>query len=197
MTADHANDKRVLRQVLIWNVGLFAGLGVAGWLADSSALLANAVDNGADAAVYLLSYIAVERRPAWKRGAAMASAVTLLLFAIAVMLDVGRRWIYGAEPVGPVMMSLAVVAAGINYWCLVLLRRLRSSDVNIKAAETFSLNDFLSNGGVIVAGALVLWLGSSWPDLVAGALIALMAFAGGIDILSDVRKDRRTEDELK
>lgn len=192
MTAEFASHKRILRQVLLWNLGLFVGLGVAGWMADSSALLANALDNGSDAAVYLLSYIAIDRRPAWKRGAASVSGVMLLLFAAAVMADVVRRWLYGAEPLGPVMMVLALVAAAINMWCLVLLRRIRSDDVNMKAAETFSLNDFISNGGVIVAGGLVLWLGTSWPDLVAGALIAAVAFKGGIEILKSVREDRQS-----
>ena len=100
---------------------------------------------------------------------------------------------YGAEPLGPVMIGLAVVAASINLWCLVLLRRTRSDDVNMKAAETFSFNDFISNGGVIVAGVLVLWLGTSWPDLLAGALIAAVAFKGGIEILQSVREDKRSK----
>ena len=193
MTQDLARQKNVLRQVLLWNLALFAGLGVAGWVADSSALLANAVDNGSDAAVYLLSYLAIDRRPVWKRGAATVSGIMLLIFAVAVLADVVRRWMYGAEPLGPVMIGLAVAAAAINLWCLVLLRRIRSEDVNMKAAETFSFNDFISNGGVIVAGGLVLWLGTSWPDLVAGALIAAVAFKGGIEILRNVREDKRSD----
>ena len=193
MMKDSAQQKNVLRQVLLWNLALFAGLGVAGWVADSSALLANAVDNGSDAAVYLLSYLAIDRRPVWKRGAATVSGIMLLIFAVAVLADVVRRWMYGAEPLGPVMIGLAVAAAAINLWCLVLLRRIRSEDVNMKAAETFSFNDFISNGGVIVAGGLVLWLGTSWPDLVAGALIAAVAFKGGIEILRSVREDKRSD----
>ena len=193
MTQDLARQKNVLRQVLLWNLALFAGLGVAGWVADSSALLANAVDNGSDAAVYLLSYLAIDRRPVWKRGAATVSGIMLLIFAVAVLADVVRRWMYGAEPLGPVMIGLAVAAAAINLWCLVLLRRIRSEEVNMKAAETFSFNDFISNGGVIVAGGLVLWLGTSWPDLVAGALIAAVAFKGGIEILRSVREDKRSD----
>ena len=193
MTPNLARQRSVLRQVLLWNLALFAGLGVAGWVADSSALLANALDNGSDAAVYLLSYLALERRPAWKRGAANVSGVLLLIFAGMVLADVVRRWMYGVEPLGPVMIGLALVAGAINLWCLVLLRRLRSDDVNMKAAETFSFNDFISNGGVVVAGVLVLWLGSSWPDLVAGALIAAVAFKGGIEILQSVRENKRSD----
>ncbi|KAF1705134.1 RND transporter [Pseudoxanthomonas kaohsiungensis] len=177
--------------MLLWNLGLFGGLGVAGWVADSSALTANAVDNASDAAVYLISYLAIDRQPAWKRWAAMLSGIMLLLFACFVLADVVRRWLGDAEPVGMTMMVLALVAAGINLWCLVLLRRVQSNDVNMQAAETFSFNDFISNGGVLIAGGLVLWIGSPWPDLVAGALIALVAIVGGIGILRSVRADKK------
>ena len=194
MKSDLTHQKTVLLQVLLWNLALFVGLGVVGWMADSSALLANALDNGSDAAVYLLSYLAIDRRPAWKRSTAAASGVMLLLFAIVVIADVFRRWTYGAEPLGPVMMVMALVAGAINLWCLALLRRIRSGDINLKAAETFSFNDFISNGGVIVAGALVLWLGSSWPDLVVGALIATVALKGGVEILKNVREDRKSRE---
>lgn len=194
MKSDLTHQKTVLLQVLLWNLALFVGLGVVGWLADSSALLANALDNGSDAAVYLLSYLAIDRRSAWKRSAATVSGVMLLLFAIVVIADVFRRWTYGAEPLGPAMMVMALMAGAINLWCLALLRRVRSSDINLKAAETFSFNDFISNGGVIVAGGLVLWLGSSWPDLVVGALIATVALKGGVEILKNVREDRKSRE---
>ena len=183
--------KRVLRQVMLWNLGLLAGLGFAGWMADSSALMANAIDNGSDAAVYLLSYMAVDRASAWKRRAATISGVMLLLFACFVLADVVRRWLYGAEPMGPAMMVLALIAAAINLWCLKLLRRVRSTDVNMQAAETFSFNDFISNGGVLIAGAMVLWTGASWPDLVAGTLIAGVATVGGVGILRSVWADKQ------
>lgn len=191
MSDDPAWQKSILRQVLLWNLGLFVGLGVAGWVADSSALMANAVDNASDAAVYLISYLAIDRQPAWKRWAAMLSGIMLLLFACFVLADVVRRWLGDAEPVGLTMMVLALVAAGINLWCLVLLRRIQSDDVNMQAAETFSFNDFISNGGVLIAGGLVLWIGSPWPDLIAGALIALVAIVGGIGILRSVRADKK------
>ena len=61
----------------------------------------------------------------------------------------------------------------------------------MQAAETFSFNDFISNGGVLIAGGLVLWIGSPWPDLIAGALIALVAIVGGIGILRSVRADKK------
>ena len=178
----------MLLQVLALNALLFVGLGVAGLIADSSALMANAIDNASDAAVYLLSFLAVGRSVKWKSTAATASGVLLLLFAAGVLIDVVRRSLIGAEPFGPTMMVMALIAACVNLWCLVLLKKVRSQDVNMKAAETFSFNDFISNGGVIVAGLLVLWLGQAWPDLVVGALVAFVAAKGAFEILSDVRE---------
>lgn len=188
-SAQDQRQRRTLLLVLALNFGLFLALGVAGWLADSSALLANAADNASDSAVYLISFLAVGRAPRWKRTAATLSGVLLLLFAIGVMADVGRRWLMGTEPIGPTMMVMALAAALVNLWCLKLLRQLDSDDVNMRAAETFSFNDFVSNGGILVAGGLVLWLGQAWPDLIVGGLVALMAAKGAFDILSDVKDE--------
>jgi cobalt-zinc-cadmium efflux system protein len=188
-SAQDQRQRRTLLLVLALNFGLFLALGVAGWLADSSALLANAADNASDSAVYLISFLAVGRAPRWKKTAATLSGVLLLLFAFGVLADVGRRWLMGTEPIGPTMMVMALAAALVNLWCLKLLRNVDGDDVNMRAAETFSFNDFVSNGGILVAGGLVLWLGQAWPDLIVGALVALMAAMGAFEILSDVRDE--------
>ena len=184
-TSEDGQQRKTLLTVLILNALLFAVLGVGGLMADSSALMANAVDNGSDAAVYLISFLAVGRAAQWKRRAARASGIMLLIFAVGVLIDAGRRWWFGAEPVGWTMMALALVAAGVNLVCLLLLRRSQTDDVNMRAAETFSLNDFASNGGILVAGGLVMWLDRAWPDLAVGVLVAIIAAKGGLEILRD------------
>ena len=191
MTARVQTDRqqrRTLLTVLALNAGLAGVLGVGGVTADSSALLANAVDNASDAAVYLISFLAIGRAGSWKRGAARLSGIMLLIFAAGVLLDAGRRFLVGTEPIGPTMMGLAVVAAVVNLICLHLIRRQKSGDVNMKAAETFSFNDFASNGGILVAGGLVMWLDQAWPDLVVGVLVAAIAAKGGVEILRDAAR---------
>lgn len=188
---DDRQQRRTLLTVLGLNAGLAAALGIGGVSADSSALLANALDNASDAAVYLISFLAIGRAGTWKRGAARASGIMLLVFAVGVLVDAVRRVITGTEPIGPTMMALALVAAVVNLICLQLIRRQHSGDVNMKAAETFSLNDFASNGGILVAGGLVMWLDQSWPDLLVGVLVAAIAAKGGFDILRDARLARR------
>ena len=85
MSEAHATEqvqRRTLLVVLFLNALLFVGLGFGGLAADSSALLANAVDNGSDAAVYLISFLAVGRALIWKTRAARASGIMLLIFAV-------------------------------------------------------------------------------------------------------------------
>lgn len=179
------SKRRVLWIVLALNVAIAAGFFATGILGDSSALIANGLDNSSDALVYAISLLALSRPPTWKRGAARLSGVMLLVFAVGVLLDVGRRYLSGSEPIGTAMMIMAIIAAAVNLQSLFLLKRLRGKDVNLRAAETFSFNDFISNGGILVGGGLVLWTGQNWPDLIVGIGVAGIAIYGGIDILRD------------
>lgn len=179
-------DKRAtLWIVLVLNVALALGLFATGYFSDSSALIANGLDNSSDAIVYAISLVAIGRAASWKRGAARFSGAMLLVFAAGVIVEAGRRYFTGSEPIGLTMMLMALVAAGVNFLCLVLLNRLRQKDVNLRAATTFSFNDFISNGGILVGGGLVLWTGKNWPDLAVAVGIAAVAIKGGIDILRD------------
>lgn len=189
------DERRTLWIVLLLNAAIAAGFFATGLIADSSALIANGVDNLSDTAVYALSLVALSHGSTWKTRAAMASGIMLLIFAAGILLDVGRRFIQGSEPIGPTMMVMSAVAGVVNYVCLRLLQRLKNPDVNLRAATTFSFNDFISNGGILMAGALVLWLGKNWPDLVVGLATALIAIKGGIEILRDARAETGTKEK--
>ncbi|NIJ18310.1 cation transporter [Sphingobium vermicomposti] len=198
MTAPDAKvsaERRTLWIVLLLNAAIAAGFFVTGLIGDSSALIANGVDNLSDTAVYALSLIALNHGPTWKTRAATMSGVMLLIFAVGILIDVGRRYIQGSDPIGPTMMVMSAIAAVVNYACLRLLQRLKQPDVNLRAATTFSFNDFISNGGILIAGALVLWLGTNWPDLLVGLATALIAIKGGIEILRDARAETKTNAE--
>lgn len=184
-----SDERRTLWIVLLLNAAIAAGFFATGLIGDSSALIANGVDNLSDTAVYALSLIALSHGQTWKTRAATASGVMLLLFAVGILLDVGRRYIQGSEPIGPTMMVMSAIAGVVNYICLRLLQRLKQKDVNLRAATTFSFNDFISNGGILIAGVLVLWLGTNWPDLLVGLATAVIAVKGGIEILRDAHAE--------
>lgn len=190
-----ARKRKTLWVVLGLNVVLAAGFFATGVIASSSALIANGLDNSSDAIVYAISLFALGRGSAWKRGAARASGVLLLVFAVGVLLDAWRRYIIDSEPIGTTMMVMAVIAGVINLWSLLLLKQLKQPDVNLRAATTFSFNDFISNAGILVGGALVLWLGQNWPDLIVAVGIAAVAFIGSIEILRDAHLEAEQEGE--
>ena len=87
-----AEQRRVLRIVLVLNLVLAASLAVTGILADSNGALANALDNASDATVYAVSLFAVGRSPYWKRMAAACSGLLLLVFALGVVADAVHRF---------------------------------------------------------------------------------------------------------
>lgn len=195
--AKNSKQRRVLLIVLALNLVLVVALVITGVLADSSGLIANAVDNGSDVLVYAISLFAVGRPVRWKRIAAIFSGVMLLLFGIGVLGDTARRFLTGSEPIGLTMMAMAVIAAIINLICLKLLMGLGEKDVNLHAAETFSANDFISNGGILVAGVLVAWLGQSWPDLLVGLGVVAVAAKGGFDILREALQKNPSDEDAK
>jgi cation diffusion facilitator family transporter len=190
-----SDERRTLWIVLLLNAAIAAGFFATGLIGDSSALIANGVDNLSDTAVYGLSLVALSHGRMWKTRAAMASGVMLLIFAGGILIDVGRRYVQGSDPIGPTMMVMSAVAGVVNYICLRLLQKLKQPDVNLRAATTFSFNDFISNGGILIAGALVLWLGTNWPDLLVGLATALIAIKGGIEILRDARAETKNNAE--
>lgn len=184
-----ADKRKTLWLVLALNVAIAAGFFVTAFLGGSNALLANGVDNSSDAVVYALSLWALTRSRRWKRGAARFSGVMLLIFAAGVMADAVQRYLNGSTPGGALMIGMAIVAAVVNLWCLRLLNKLNNKDVNLRAATTFSFNDFVSNGGIVLAGIAVMLTGANWPDLIVGIAVACIAVYGGIEILRDAHKD--------
>lgn len=182
-------ERRTLWIVLALNAGLSIAFFATGAFGDSSALIANGLDNLSDSLVYAISLLALSRSSKWKRGAANVSGGLLILFAAGILYDAWQRYIGGSEPLGSIMIAMAIIAALINAYCVWLLAQLRDPDVNIRAANTFSLNDFASNLGIVVAGVLVAWLGTNWPDLVVGVMVAGIALWGGVEILRDAHEE--------
>ena len=80
-------------------------------------------------------------------------------------------------------MSFRLVALVANVLCLVLITQHREGGVHMKASWIFSANDVIANLGVILAGGLVAWSGSRYPDLVIGFIIAGIVLNGARRIL--------------
>jgi len=181
--ANSASHRRVLWIVLWLNLALFAGEFGAGWWADSSALQADSLDGLGDALVYALSLAVAAQSLRRRAGAALFKGALQAVFGVAVLAEVVRRSLLGAEPLAPAMMLAACVAFALNLVCFRLLMRFRGDDINMRSVWLCSRNDLVNNAGVLVAGALVGVTRSRWPDLLIGALVALLFLHTAMQVL--------------
>ncbi|GHV39808.1 transporter [Spirochaetia bacterium] len=180
---DTAN-KKLLWAVLIINFSMFVIGVTSGFIARSMGLVADSLDELADAFVYGLSIYAIAGTLIVKKRIACISGILQLLLAIAGFVEVIRRFI-GQEilPNPIIMMAISVVALIANTASLLLLNKTKGQEVNIKASKIFTSNDVIVNIGVIAAGVLVLLLGSKIPDLVIGAVVFTVVLRGSISII--------------
>lgn len=178
-----ADEAATLRLLLAINAAMFVVEIAAGWIAQSTGLIADSLDMFADAAVYGVSLYAVGKAASVKAVAARMSGYLQLLLALGALFEVARRLVVGSEPASGVMMSIALLALLANASCMALIAKHRKGGVHMRASWIFSTNDVIANAGVIAAGALVAWTGSALPDLVVGTAIALVVLSGAVRIL--------------
>ena len=182
------SESRVLIALLVINGIMFIVELAIGWWAQSTALIADAMDMLADAMVYSVGLYAVGKAVAAKVHAATLSGWLQAGMGLLVLFDVVRRFIFGSDPVSSLMIGMGLVALIANVVCLILISKHRKGEVHMRASWIFSKNDVIANLGVILAGALVGWTGSRMPDLIIGFVVALIVFRGGMHILKDARE---------
>ena len=188
--AKNASERGVLWIALALNAVMAVIGGLAGWIAQSTGLLADALDMLSDATAYAIGLIAIGRSARFKANAALLSGGVLLVLGIGVLLEVSRRIVHGAEPLSGWMIGTALLSLVVNVVVLRLLAPLKSGEVHLRATWLFTRADVVANIGVILAGALVLWLGSPYPDFIIGALIGLYVIKEATEIVSDARRAR-------
>ena len=177
-------ESGTLRWLLGINAVLFVVEMTAGLIAQSTGLIAESLDNFADAAVYGLALYAVGHSVKMQVRAAHLAGVLQLILAVGALAEVVRRFVFGSEPESLVMMGIAFIALIANTTCLLLISKHREGGAHMKASWIFSANDVVINLGVITAGALVAWTGSNYPDLIIGSIAGIIVLNGARRILA-------------
>lgn len=175
---------KTLRIVLAINVMLFLVEFGAGLLAASTSLMADSLDSLGDALVYAASLYVLSRNDRWRAGAAMLKGIIMLGFGVAVTIALLARILSPVVPVAEMIGGFGLFALACNASCLYLLTRHRSDDLNMESVWLCSRNDIVANIGVLLAGAGVALTGSMWPDLVVGAIIAMLFLKSAMYVIS-------------
>jgi cobalt-zinc-cadmium efflux system protein len=188
-----ANFDRAFAIGIALNIAFVVIEGFYGWKVDSLALLADAGHNLSDVAGLLLAWggaMAARLRPnarhtwGWKRAsvlAAFANAVLLLMAIGGLAWEAIGRLRLGVGLVqeqGVTIMAVAGVGIIINTATALLFMRGGEADLNIRGAFLHMAADALVSLGVVIAGALTLWMGWVWLDPVVSLVIAAVIGVG-------------------
>src|SRR3954470_905068 len=190
-------DRRLLSIALVLILGLMAGEIVAGLVAGSLALLADAGHLLTDAAALGGALVAARlaTRPArgpWTFGlgraeilAAQANGLTLLLVGIWIVYGAVRRLVDPPDVRGGIVLVVALVGIAVNLVATAVLARGDRESLNMRGAFLHIATDLAAFAGTAVAGALVLATGWSRFDPIAGLLVAALLFRSSWSLLRE------------
>ena len=195
--ADHASSRRALATALVLIVAFMAGEVVAGILAHSVALLADAGHMLTDAAALAAAFVAagLASRPArgvWTFGlgraeilAAQGNGVTLLLVAVWIVYSGVRRLVSPPAVHGGVVLGVALAGIAVNLVATFVLSRADRTSLNMRGAFLHVATDLVAFVGTAVAGALVLVTGWNRFDPIAGLLVAALMIRSSWSLLRE------------
>lgn len=189
---DHEAQNRAQRRALTIALGLNAMMFVvgivAGWLAHSSGLMADALDMLADTTGYAVGLLAIGRGVQFKSWSTTLNGALLLVLGTGVVIDAMHRWFEGHHPIGWVMILVAAVALLVNgSVLLIVLKPFRQGEMFLRSFWLDTRADVVANASVILSGLLVLLMHSPIPDLAVGIAIGLYVIKEAIEILREAR----------
>jgi cobalt-zinc-cadmium efflux system protein len=200
---DHPHDARLKgdRRLLIGALALITGLMaaeiVAGIVAGSLALLADAGHLVSDALALGFAVVAATLavRPAygrWTYGfrrleilAAQANGLLLALVGIWIVYGAIRRLVSPDDVQGGVVVVVALAGIVVSLAASAMLARASRESLNVRGAFLHAATDMFAFVGTAVAGAIILLTGWDRADPIAGLVVAALMFWAAFGLIRD------------
>ena len=173
----------VLWIVIALDAGMFILEMLAGHLASSQALKADALDFLGDATTYSLSLAVIGQPLIWRSRAALLKGASLALMALWVLGSTAWQVLVTGHPQAEVMGLVGLLALAVNMTSVLLLLRWREGDANVRSVWLCSRNDAIGNVAVMLAALGVWGTGTAWPDLAVAALMAGLFLVSAVKIV--------------
>lgn len=177
-------QRGTLQIVLGINAIMFFIIVAAALYGNSTALLADSLDNLGDALTYGLSIYAVSRGASVKAKVALFKGWLIFLAALVVAAQIIYKLFVPSVPVFEVMGAFSLLDLAANSLCLFLLWRHRHADVNMSSVWECSRNDIASDLSVFLAAGAVSFTGSGWPDIVVALGLVWLLMRSAIRVIS-------------
>ena len=181
--------RRALWLVIILNVGFGLGEIVAGFIADSQALKADALDFLGDGSITFVGLLALGWSAATRSKVALTQGLFLAALGLSVIGMAAWRALNAIPPDAELMGGVGIAALAVNVIAALILAQFREGDAQARAIWLFSRNDAINNIAVIAAAALVFWFDSAWPDIIVAAAIAAIFLHSSWEIVHDARAE--------
>ncbi|HZT46050.1 MAG TPA: cation diffusion facilitator family transporter [Gaiellaceae bacterium] len=190
-------DRRLLLGALALIAALMVGEIVAGILAGSLALLADAGHLISDVAALAFAVAAatMAARPArgrWTYGfrrleilCAQANGLALVLVGIWIVFGAIRRLVSPGDVQGGIVLAVALAGIAVNVVATALLARASRESLNVRGAFLHVATDLAAFVGTAVAGGLILATGWDRFDPIAGLVVAALMFWGAFGLLRE------------
>ncbi|MEI8396895.1 MAG: cation transporter [Rhodospirillaceae bacterium] len=175
--------RRILWLALGINTGMFVLELMAGTIAGSVSLQADAMDFLGDAANYAVSLLVLGMALQWRARAAMIKGVSLGVLGLWVAGQTAWNALSQTVPQAEVMGVVGTLALAANIGCALMLYSHRNGDANRQSVWICSRNDTIANIAVLVAAMGVFGTGTGWPDIFVAAIMAGLSVSGSFQII--------------
>ena len=186
--------KRVLWVIITINAGMFIVEMIAGALAGSQALFADALDFMADALTYGLSLYVIGMSVKVRSQVALLKGFSLAAMGLWVMGSTLYQVFVPGLPEAEVMGLIGFLALLANLLSVLLLLGYRDGDANVRSVWLCSRNDAIGNVAVMLAASGVWVSTSAWPDLIVAGLMASLFFWSSRQIIQMALAEYRQHD---
>ena len=191
-----ADYKRRLWLVIALNATMFVVEIIAGHLAKSQALQADALDFLGDAMTYSISLAVIGASIQVRTNAALAKGVSLLLMGLWVFGSTAYQFLILGVPKAEIMGVIGFLALAANMASVLLLMRYKDGDANVRSVWLCSRNAAIGNVAVMFASGAVWLTASAWPDLIVAIVMAGLFLRSSQLILVQAWQEYRSGEDL-
>jgi len=181
--------KKVLWIVLGINAAMFLVEIIAGFVAGSVSLQADAIDFLGDAGNYAISLFVLGMALQARAKAAYLKGITMGIFGLWVLLSTIWHFIHGEMPEASTMGLIGFLALISNAVVLGLLWKYKTGDSNMRSVWLCSRNDVIGNFAVMLAALGVFGTKSDWPDLAVAFLMSVLAIQSAYLVIKHSKSD--------
>jgi Co/Zn/Cd efflux system component len=175
--------KRALIFVIIINGFMFLVEMPMGFIGQSQALKADALDFLGDTLTYAISLAVIGKAAGLRSKVALIKGVSLLLMGAWVLGSTIYSVFYTQLPTAAIMGSVGFAALIANLLSVVLLVKFKDGDANVRSVWICSRNDAIGNIMVMLAASGVWASGTGWPDLIVASVMASLFLWGSVTII--------------